>query len=101
MGENRWISLAKWYQARTADRRGATRKTMIVARAAAAVPSTSVLVRAVPTLANGLKAVAAPAAFGVTQPSSDLRRQQHDTIITSIIPSRISGRSSSPLDFNP
>jgi hypothetical protein len=44
---------------------------------------------------------AAPAAFGVTQPSSDLRRQQHDTIITSIMPSRISGLSSSPLDFNP
>src|ERR1700719_3337655 len=33
-----------------------------------------------------LKAVAAPAAFGVTQPSFDLRRQQHDTIITSIMP---------------
>jgi hypothetical protein len=32
-----------------------------------------------------LKVVAAPAAF-VTQPSFDLRRQQHDTIITSIMP---------------
>jgi hypothetical protein len=45
--------------------------------------------------------VAAPATFGVTQSSSDLRRQQHDTIITGIMPSRISGLSSSPLDFNP
>jgi CspA family cold shock protein len=48
-----------------------------------------------------LKAIAAPAAFGVTQALSTHDRGNTIRNSPNIVPRRISGLSSSPLDFNP